>query len=187
MAKKFNGEPVVYHQKTYIGIIELTAARRTKLIVALIVGLLLVFFLTFLHLRIHFGYYADDKAEVNAAEIKLIQQLNEQRFNDIYDAAADAFKAAQTRDKSTSVMKATYDLYGTITEDAEAATSCFPQQVRMVRWLKTSKGNELTEMSAWYVLNGKPTLLMFQVNQGHSPVSYSAAHGHPCDAVAPGQ
>jgi len=78
-------------------------------------------------------------------------------------------------------MNTTFDQFGVITEDVEGATTCFPNDVRLVRWLKSSKGNELTAMVRWYVPDGEHAqLIMMQISPGHSSVDPKIVQEHSC-------
>ena len=133
--------------------------------------------------RIHPGYFAEDKIAADTAEALLIRRFNGQHFDAIYDSAADLFKTAQSREKVVAAMKEAFDLYGPITQDAGTATTCFPQQVRMARWLRSGKGDDLTGMFIWYVADGQNAqLLLFRLVSGHSPVSSAVAEANRCDS-----
>ncbi len=134
-----------------------------------------------LKLKIHFGYFADDKAASDSAEAVVIQRFNSGKFDAIYDSFADVAKKAVARKQAVDAMSETFDRYGSITEDIVGATTCFPQQVRMVRWLKSSKGDDLTAMMIWSVPDGEhAALVMMQIVPGHSPVNPETVRAHSC-------
>jgi hypothetical protein len=147
------------------------------IVVLLVAGLLLV-------IRDHFGYFAHDKAAADLAERLVIERFNSRQFDDIYDSLADNAKKALSRGQAVDAMSATFELYGRITGDIEGATTCFPEQVRMVRWLKSSKGEDLTAMEIWYVPDrDKAELVMMKIAPGHSPVNPETVRAHSCSGA----
>lgn len=122
-----------------------------------------------LGMRIHFGYYADDRQAALRAEALVVQRFNAQAFDAIYDDAADA-------------MRATLKAYGTIVEDNEGATTCFPDQVRMVRWLRSSNGTDLTQVSLWSTPGGDAKLVMMRISPGRVSVDPEIVHRNRCGA-----
>lgn len=122
-----------------------------------------------LGMRIHFGYYADDRQAALRAEALVVQRFNAQAFDAIYDDAADAMRA---------MLKA----YGTIVEDNEGATTCFPDQVRMVRWLRSSNGTDLTQVSLWSTPGGDAKLVMMRISPGRVSVDPEIVHRNRCGA-----
>lgn len=159
--------------------------KRTKTITALVavlicIGLFLVF-------KVHFGYYSHDKLTSDSAEKLTIQRFNSRQFDAIYDSFADNVKKVVPRKQAVDAMNATFDRFGTVTEDIEGATTCFPEQVRMVRWLKSSKGDDLSAMMIWYVPNGEHAeLVMMQIVPGHSSVDPEIVRAHSCSGRAYG-
>ncbi|HDR8929805.1 MULTISPECIES: hypothetical protein [Burkholderia] len=136
-------------------------------------------------LKVHFGYFAHDKAASLSAERVAIQRFNNKQFDAIYDSFADNVRKSVSRPQAVESMKETFDQYGSITEDIEGATTCFPEQVRMVRWLKSAKGNDLTAMMIWFVPDGeKAELVMMQIVPGHSPVNPETVRAHSCSGRA---
>jgi hypothetical protein len=138
-----------------------------------------------LMVKVHFGYFAKDKVTTDQAEKLVIQRFNSRQFDAIYEDFADDAKKALSREQAVDAMNATSELYGRITEDVEGATTCFPEQVRMVRWLKSSKGTDLTAMMIWYVPGGeKARLVMMQIVPGHSTVNPETVAAHSCSGRA---
>jgi hypothetical protein len=157
--------------------------KRAKSITAVVAVLICVGL--FLVVKVHFGYYAKDKLNSVSAEHATIQRLNSRQFDAIYDSFADNARKAVPRRLAVDAMAATVDRYGTITEDIEGATTCFPEQVRMVRWLKSSKGNELTAMIIWYIPDEEHAeLVMMQIVPGHSSVNPEIMRAHSCSRRA---
>ncbi|MGS0895958.1 hypothetical protein ACVBGC_26005 [Burkholderia stagnalis] len=133
-----------------------------------------------LRTRIRFGYFADDRRAALRAEAMLVQRFNARRFYAIYDTAADAMRAAVPRAQAVAAMHATLDAYGTIVEDIEGATTCFPDQVRMVRWLKSSNGTALTQMSLWSTPGGDAKLPMMRIFPGRAGVDPEIVRRNRC-------
>lgn len=156
--------------------------KRHKWKVAIAVILTIGGVLLGLGFRIHIGYFADDRAAALRAEARLIQRFNAKEFNAIYDDAAQAMRDAVPRAKVVGAMVATMDAYGPIVEDTEGAVTCFPDQVRMVRWLKSSNGTELTQMSMWYTPGGDAKLLMMQISPGREAVDSTIVDRHRCSS-----
>lgn len=156
--------------------------RHHKWKIALALVVLLGATLFALGLRIHFGYFAEDRRAALRAETLLVQRFNAGQFDQIYDAAADAMRAAVPRERTVEAMRATMAAYGTIVEDQEGATTCFPDQVRMVRWLKSSNGSNLTQMSIWYTPGGDARLLMMQISPGHASVDPEVVNRNRCSS-----
>ena len=155
----------------------------------MVIGVALLGALIF-RIRIHAGSYVKDKRLAEAAERTLIQRFNGRQFDAIYDSSADATKRSVSHDQFIVAIQSDFDTSGLIVDDVEAATTCFPEQVRMVRWLKTSKGTEQTAMIIWYLPDeSRAQLLMIQVSPGHAPVSSEIVKAHPCSGrvyVTPG-
>lgn len=107
-------------------------------------------------MRIHAGSYANQKALAEAAELAVMQQFDNRRFGAIYVASADAFKHSIARAQGIDAMNATFAMFGSIVQDVERATTCFPEQARMIRWLKTSSGNDVTAMVSPEVVRAHP-------------------------------
>ncbi|MBN3742330.1 MULTISPECIES: hypothetical protein [Burkholderia] len=135
-----------------------------------------------LGLRIHFGYYADDRQAALRAEALVVQRFNAQAFDAIYDDAADAMRATVSRAQAVDAMRATLKAYGTIVEDNEGATTCFPDQVRMVRWLRSSNGTDLTQVSLWSTPGGDAKLVMMRISPGRVSVDPEIVHRNRCGA-----
>ena len=111
----------------------------------------------------------------------MIHQYNARDFDAIYDGAADALKAGVPRAQVTNAMKETFDKYGMIADDNAAATTCFPNQVRMVRWMKSGNGSELTALVTWFVSDGKTAkLLSAQISSGHASFDPDIVRAHSC-------
>ncbi|VWC44501.1 hypothetical protein BLA13014_07159 [Burkholderia aenigmatica] len=155
------------------------AASRTWKVALALVALTGIALFT-LGTRIHFGYYADDRQAALRAEALVVQRFNAQAFDAIYDDAADAMRAAVSRTQAVDAMRATLKAYGTIVEDNEGATTCFPDQVRMVRWLKSSNGTDLTQISLWSTPGGDAKLVMMRISPGHSSVDPEIVHRNRC-------
>ncbi|WGY70644.1 hypothetical protein KEC55_26840 [Burkholderia cepacia] len=155
-----------------------TANRRWKIALALVALTGIALFA--LGTRIHFGYYADNKQAALRAEALVMQRFNAQAFDAIYDDAADAMHAAVSRTQAVDAMRATLKAYGTILEDNEGATICFPDQVRMVRWLKSSNGIDLTQMSLWSTPGGDAKLVMMRISPGHASVDPEIVRRNRC-------
>jgi hypothetical protein len=152
--------------------------RKTHLLVAV----LAVCVLLAARVRIHFGYFSDDRAAAVAAEGKMIRQYNAKDFDAIYDGAADALKSAVPRRQVTDAMKLTFDNFGAVVDDNEAATTCFPNQVRMVRWMKSASGGELTALVTWFVPDGKHAqLVSAQISPGHASFDPAIVRAHSCN------
>lgn len=155
---------------------------KKKTIIALVVVCIFIVLFVVSRLHVYFGYFPDDKAASEIAETALVRRYNAKQFNDIYLNAADAFKSGQTEEVAVAAMNASFKMYGEIATDTEAATTCFPRQVRMVRWLSTIAGKDLTEMSMWYVPDGKAAkLLSFRVSPGRAAFDPASAKTHSCD------
>ncbi|WP_254616458.1 DUF3887 domain-containing protein [Burkholderia metallica] len=153
--------------------------KRAKSIAAVVAVLICVGL--FLVTKVHFGYYSHDKSLADDAERVAIQRFNSKQFDAIYDSFADNVKKTIPRRQALDAMNATFDRFGEITQDAEAATTCFPEQVRMVRWLKSSKGGDMSAMIIWYVPDEKHVeLVMMQFVPGHSPVDPDIVRAHSC-------
>lgn len=154
--------------------------RKRKLVISLV--LILTAVLLGLGLRVHVGYFADDRAAALRAEALLIQRFNARQFDSIYDDAAQAMRDSVPRKTAVDAMAATMDAFGTIVEDREGVATCFPNQVRMVRWLKSSKGIELTQMSTWSTPGGDAKLLMIHISQGRAAVDPTIVERHRCSS-----
>lgn len=112
----------------------------------------------------------------------MLQRCNAQRLDEICDSATDALKAAQPREKSVEATKESFDLYNSILPDGGAARTCFPEQVRMVRWLRSAKGSDLAEMIIWRVPDGKNTqLVSVSPGPGHASFDNAVVKAHSCD------
>ena len=116
------------------------------------------------------------------AETLLVKRFNAKQFDLIYEDAAPAMRDAVPRKQVVEAMAATMGAYGVIVEDAEGAVTCFPDQVRMVRWLKTSSGAELTQMSMWHTPGGDAKLLMMQILPGRTTVDPEVVLRHRCSS-----
>lgn len=131
--------------------------------------------------RIHFGYFADDRVAAIKAEDIMIRQYNAKDFDAIYNGAADALKAGVSRQQVTDAMKQTFDRFGAVVDDKEAATTCFPNQVRMVRWLKSENGGALTALVTWFVPDGRNAkLVSAQISTGHASFDPAIVRAHSC-------
>ncbi|PMS16988.1 hypothetical protein C0Z18_21200 [Trinickia dabaoshanensis] len=131
--------------------------------------------------RIHFGYFSDDRAAAITAEGAMIRHYNAEDFDAIYDGAADALKSGVSRRLVTDAMKLTFDKFGVVVDDKEAATTCFPNQVRMVRWMKSANGSELTALVTWFVPDGKNAkLVSAQISPGHASFDPAIVRAHSC-------
>jgi hypothetical protein len=132
--------------------------------------------------RIHIGYFSEDRIAALRAEALLVKRFNSKQFDLIYADAAQAMRDAVSRRQMVEAMTATMDAFGTIVEDTEGAVTCFPDQVRMVRWLKSSSGAELTQMSMWYTPGGDAKLLMMQISPGREAVDPAIVEQHRCSS-----
>jgi len=132
----------------------------------------------------HRGAAIADPADAQAAESALVRNFNAQHFDDIYDGAADELRLGLRHNATISEMKDDYAREGAIALDREALTTCYHQQVRMVRWWTSTKGVENTATFVWYVPDGQPTqLLMASINPGHAPVDPASYQAHRCDST----
>lgn len=154
--------------------------RNRKIALILACGLVAALLLSRCH--VHLGYFAEDRAAAVEAETVVMQRFNAMQFDKIYDDSSEAMKGAVTRDQAVESIRATFERFGTISEDREAAITCFPNQVRMVRWLKSSRGDELTQISAWDTPGGEAKLIMMQISPGHQTVDLSLVNKHPCNS-----
>lgn len=93
--------------------------RKRKLVISLV--LILTAVLLGLGVRVHVGYFADDRAAALRAEALLIQRFNARQFDSIYDDAAQAMRDSVPRKTAVDAMAATMDAFGTIVEDREGA------------------------------------------------------------------
>ena len=131
--------------------------------------------------RIHFGYFADDRVAALKAEKTMIRQYNAKDFDAIYDGAADALKSGMSRQQVTDAMKWTFDKFGVVVDDDEAATTCFPNQVRMVRWMRSANGSQLTALVTWFVPDGKNAkLVSAQISPSHASFDPAIVQAHSC-------
>ncbi|PCE33003.1 hypothetical protein BZL54_07690 [Burkholderia ubonensis subsp. mesacidophila] len=131
--------------------------------------------------RIHFGYFDDDKAAAVLAESRFVEQYNAQHFGEIFDGATDGFKTGVSREQLVAMLKYGFDLYGPLMGDEGAATTCFPEQVRMVRWFKSSKGSDLTVKLIWHVPDGKHARLAWlNLETGHAAFDPEIVKAHAC-------
>jgi hypothetical protein len=147
--------------------------------VALTIGAM-VFALTPRHLE---NAVADPSA-AQAAESALLHNFNAQHFDAIYAGAADELKVGVRHNAAILAMKTNYARYGTIAIDKEALTTCYHEQVRMVRWWTSAKGDEATATFIWYVPEGQPAqLLMASLDPGHAPVDSAAYQTHRCETA----
>ncbi len=111
----------------------------------------------------------------------MIRQYNAKDFDAIYDGAADALKSGVSRQRVTDAMRLTFDKFGVVIEDKEAATTCFPNQVRMVRWMRSGNGDELTALVTWFVPDGKNAkLVSAQISPGHASFDQAIVRAHSC-------
>lgn len=152
--------------------------RKWKLLLALVVTAGAILFL--LGFRLHIGYFAEDRQAALAAEAQLIRLFNSKQFDAIYDQAADAMRATVGREQAVQAMEATIKMYGPIVEDVEGATTCFPDQVRMLRWMKSSNGTDLTQLSQWSTPGDEAKLLMMNIFPGHDVADPEIVNRHRC-------
>ncbi|QYD68243.1 DUF3887 domain-containing protein [Paraburkholderia edwinii] len=155
--------------------------RKSKWTIGLVAIVVITGILVAAKVHVRFGRFADDKAAADAAENAMIRQYNERNFDAIYDSASDALKSELSRAQVTDAMKQTFDKYGVIGDDSAAATTCFPYQVRMVRWMKAENGTELTALVTWFVPDGKHAMLVSaQISPGHSSFNPDIVRAHSC-------
>jgi hypothetical protein len=138
----------------------------------------------FLHLNVRFGSFSEDKIAADAAETVLIRQLNNGEFDAIYDGAADAMKQSIPRAQFIGAVKQSVLRTGKLSGDTSAATTCFPGQVRMVRWFKGMNGEDFTALIHWYVPDGRRAyLVMMQLNPGRLEVDPKVVQDHQCKRI----
>lgn len=155
--------------------------RWSKWKIGLVVAVLAICVSVASGVRIHFGYFSDDRAAAIAAEGTMMRQYNAKDFDAINDGAADALRSGVSRRQVTDAMKLTFDKFGTVVDDKEAATTCFPNQVRMVRWMRSANGSELTALMTWFVPDGKNAkLVLAQISPGHASFDPSIVRAHSC-------
>ncbi len=110
-----------------------------------------------------------------------MRQYNAKDFDAIYDGAAAALKSGVSRQQATDAMKQTFDKFGVMVDDNEAASTCFPNQVRMVRWMRSANGSELTALVTWFVPDGKNAkLVSAQISPGHASFDPEIVRAHSC-------
>jgi hypothetical protein len=124
-----------------------------------------------------------DRQISEAAELHMIELLNQGRFGEVYDGADNAFRAAQLRESSIETMRRAFATRGVIVDDHNVVTTCFPRQVRIVRLLRMSGGTDLTVTSVWYVFDDQATLLFLRLSEGPERAVGDMTRFHACTAL----
>jgi glutaredoxin-related protein len=124
------------------------------------------------------GYFDKDRANV-LARIEEFRRFNDtQNYAEIYELGAPALKSAFTREQFIAAAQASSVQSGKYKSSTLMATSCFPNEVRLVYHTEFEKGN-VTESMIWSVLNDKALLVLYRVSPGYDEVKKESQVGCP--------
>jgi hypothetical protein len=124
--------------------------------------------------RVKTVHNEDQKKAALAALALFHNRLSAGDFDAIYETFGDALRAQPKADILAS-MKATHDRWGKLINAEVKASSCFPNEVRLLVQAQFAKG-EAGEMIVWQVSDERVLLQHFQIFPGAVKVSPGASN-----------
>jgi outer membrane lipopolysaccharide assembly protein LptE/RlpB len=110
------------------------------------------------------GYFEEDKKAALVALDIFHQRLSDAHFEAIYENGSDVLRA-QPKEQLLAAMKETHEKWGKLTSSKVVASSCFPNEVRLLVEAQFEKGLA-GEFIVWRVQNREAHLQHFQIFPG---------------------
>ncbi|MDR3428787.1 hypothetical protein [Silvimonas sp.] len=124
------------------------------------------------------GSFDEDKAQALNAVEKFRELYGKHDYTDLYDLGSAAMKASITRDQFISAAQTSMAQYGEYESSVLIASSCFPNEVRLVYDAKYQKAN-VREFMIWSIPGSQAQLTMYQIKTGQEPFDKASQVGCP--------
>lgn len=124
------------------------------------------------------GYFDDDKVNALSGGQKFRKLYNEQDFAELYELGAPVMKSAVTREQFVASARLSAAQFGKYKSSKLIASSCFPNEVRLVYQSEYEKA-KVTEFMIWSIPNNTAQLVMYQIALGHSEFDKESQVGCP--------
>lgn len=124
------------------------------------------------------GYFEKDRASALARVEEFRRLYNAQNYAELYELGAPAMKVAVTREQFIASAQASLAQYGKYKSSVLAATSCFPNEVRLVYHSEYEKG-KVTEWMAWSVPKDVALLVLYRVSPGYDQIKNESQKNCP--------
>lgn len=124
------------------------------------------------------GRFAEDRAVALTATQNLRDLYNKQEFERIYGLGAPVLRAQITPDAFVAAVASSMHQSGRFVSTNLVASSCFPNEVRLVYHSKFEKG-EFTESILWAVPTNNAKLVMYKLSPGHAAADRSLQKNCP--------
>lgn len=124
------------------------------------------------------GYFEKDRAAALSATEKLHALYNDGKNDQLYDLGSPALQQAITLEQFKASIANTRTQAGKQITSKLIASSCFPNEVRLVYHAQFEAG-PFTESVMWAIPGDKARLVMYQISPGHIPTDKTAQKGCP--------
>ncbi|MFZ5565850.1 MAG: hypothetical protein ACOY95_02465 [Pseudomonadota bacterium] len=124
------------------------------------------------------GYFEKDRAAALSSMEKLHALYNEGKNDQLYDLGSPALQQAITLEQFKASIANTRVQAGRQITSKLIASSCFPNEVRLVYHSQFEAGL-FTESVMWAIPGDTARLVMYQISPGHIPTDKQAQKGCP--------
>lgn len=124
------------------------------------------------------GYFEKDKDRALAGVEKFRVLYKEQNYAHLYELGSAAMKAAVSEDQFVAAAQVSKAQFGEYESSVLVASSCFPNEVRLIYDAKYQKAN-VREQMIWSVPAGQAELTMYRVDKEQDQFDKSSQVGCP--------
>lgn len=124
------------------------------------------------------GSFAKDRASALSGVQEFRRLYAQQNFTGMYKLASPAMKSSITQEQFIAAEESAQTLLGKYLSSTLVATSCFPNEVRLIYHTQFEK-QQITEMMVWSVPETTAFLHAYKTSFGYAPVDKKAQVGCP--------
>lgn len=111
------------------------------------------------------GYYDEQRVHALAAVEKFRALYEKHDYARLYAMGAAAMRSSISKEQFVSAAEISTARYGKYKSATLIASSCFPNEVRLIYGTEYEKGTA-TEFMLWSLWESEPKLVMYQVSPG---------------------